>query len=794
MATTTTTAQQWGSILQPPSSPMHPRRPHTAPANSANSKAAFAAANADAHGPRSRRIRFAPLPDPRRAVLITDDGDELPIPLPDDNTFPTSLLLPTVASCSTQTSPTSATSAAGVMSAGATGAFQLADSSQQELDGSSGSSTNSYHSSTSSTPRTTTPSEYSPVSSVGSSPVAPAPAALPANLQGPTSKSGDSSTSASATGTYSVPSPSSGAPMPQPKRLSLLRPFRKSSGTSSSSSSSSSHSLTPTPSIESPSGSSSTPTPTSATTAMRKGLSGLTAEEILTLGTINLFRTGSRDSADSSSTATTNNGWGLARWASAGNNGSSEGGSGSALFRTQSTQSYKSKSKSRSISGSLFSSPLASSSSTPGSSSSSSNKNKPAAPPVSRHKGTRMLNGRVYGSKRAGGNPNPFANARDEEPEFVEWGYGGMGSAKSARSAGAASGVNWERVAGASDGAARTGVGGTRRSHGDGNDALRKETGFGGTAGLGTVGGAVEEDDGSGMGWVKRRREERERKAREAKEKEEKEKAEAAAKAASASDDARAGGPEAKDEADASPEATVEKNQEQQPQSAASLSLEPMEIVILQLEDPSQAEETAPQPVSTEEKQSLPVKELDKEKYLSTSNMPTPTPTRSSTVDAAHFMALTSASSPDDDVTPQPHQANPFDQQASEEHEPDHIPQVVPVPMRKHHHHSHSHSHSREEKAILSGITSASGAADASSLGDAPAHNAKPEDDHVSSSSSSASDTDSDSEQGDEDGGNREDEDDEDEDDEDEAAQKEADERRKTMLGAGVEKVMRHKE
>ncbi|KAG1751504.1 uncharacterized protein EDB91DRAFT_610356 [Suillus paluster] len=40
--------------------------------------------------------------------------------------------------------------------------------------------------------------------------------------------------------------------------------------------------------------------------------------------------------------------------------------------------------------------------------------------------GVRMLNGRVYGSKRQ--TPTkPFASARDE-PEFVEWGYGGMGS------------------------------------------------------------------------------------------------------------------------------------------------------------------------------------------------------------------------------------------------------------------------------------------------------------------------------------------------------------------------------
>ncbi|KAI0694184.1 hypothetical protein C8T65DRAFT_744485 [Cerioporus squamosus] len=104
----------------------------------------------------------------------------------------------------------------------------------------------------------------------------------------------------------------------------------------------------------------------------------------------------------------------------------------------------------------------------------------------------RMLNGRVYGARRKP-NANPFANVRTDEPEFVEWGYGGMGSVKNA------SGQNsmWSRVAAGDDAA-----GLARKS--------------------------ADEDDGSGTAWVKRRREQRER---ERKEREEREKAEAEAKA-----------------------------------------------------------------------------------------------------------------------------------------------------------------------------------------------------------------------------------------------------------------------
>jgi hypothetical protein len=88
-----------------------------------------------------------------------------------------------------------------------------------------------------------------------------------------------------------------------------------------------------------------------------------------------------------------------------------------------------------------------------------------------------MLNGRVYGAGKR--SVDPFANIKsDAEPEFVEWGYGGMGSVRGQRAAGM-SGTRWERL------------------HGGDEDPSF--------------------DDGSGMGWVKKRREakERERKVKE---------------------------------------------------------------------------------------------------------------------------------------------------------------------------------------------------------------------------------------------------------------------------------------
>lgn len=94
-----------------------------------------------------------------------------------------------------------------------------------------------------------------------------------------------------------------------------------------------------------------------------------------------------------------------------------------------------------------------------------------------------MLNGRVYGGRRINAqNTNLFATAKDEDPEFVEWGYGGMGSVKS-RSTG---GSQWNRL---QSGAAM---------------GLK-------SPGSGTGGDGDEEDDGGGMAWVKKRKEQREK-------------------------------------------------------------------------------------------------------------------------------------------------------------------------------------------------------------------------------------------------------------------------------------------
>ncbi|KLO19742.1 hypothetical protein SCHPADRAFT_885326 [Schizopora paradoxa] len=104
-------------------------------------------------------------------------------------------------------------------------------------------------------------------------------------------------------------------------------------------------------------------------------------------------------------------------------------------------------------------------------------------------RGTRLLNGRVYGYSGARSG-NPFKNVKDQEPEFVEWGHGGMGSIH----ANSGHGSEWARL----QSNKKLSVGHAEgQNEGDGDD------------------------DGSGMGWVKRRREQREkeRKEREAKEK-----------------------------------------------------------------------------------------------------------------------------------------------------------------------------------------------------------------------------------------------------------------------------------
>ena len=87
-----------------------------------------------------------------------------------------------------------------------------------------------------------------------------------------------------------------------------------------------------------------------------------------------------------------------------------------------------------------------------------------------------MLNGRVYGASRQ--KPTAEIPAATKEPEFVEWGYGGMGSIAAAESAGSSA---YSKV-----------------------QSSNRNTVAG-------VSAASEDDDGSGMGWVRRRREARER-------------------------------------------------------------------------------------------------------------------------------------------------------------------------------------------------------------------------------------------------------------------------------------------
>ncbi|KAF9036552.1 hypothetical protein BJ165DRAFT_1504279 [Panaeolus papilionaceus] len=590
------------------------------------------------HSPR--RIRFAPLPDPRRSVLVTEDGQELPIT--NDNHLSSTLQ--------------------------DTSAADLLPQIQTTISSSSSSSSSTTPSATS------TPNTVTPASSVRSSPVSQ-------NTALPSSKQSDDNSTLN-----------SNPPSAWPRSLFLLRPFKRTSTTSSGSSS---HSLTPTPSIEQP-----------TRTSSKRPLS---TEEILTLGTINLFRTASRESRNGKEKEN-DAGWGLSRWSSAsGTTTSIDRGSllagSSPLARTQSAGSYSSKSKKakKGIGSSLFSTSSTSSLSSDTLASSSDIKRlnpRPTTTPAmaSKYKGTRMLNGRVYGApKNHHLKANPFATARDEEPEFVEWGYGGMGSVKGAKSAGVAgNGVNWSRLSGGS--------------------VLKDPNSDESRPSSGAADRDDDDEDGSGMGWVRRRREERERKKREE---------EAAAKNALAVPETR-------------------------------------------------------------------------------SQDTTPTPTRSSTLDAAAFEDTVMAPPTEDaDATPlaAPHTSPLVPSK------PEHITEAITIPVHKphhhhHHHRNHSHGHGRTKSKEALEITLVDGpVGDVAPTTAMPSESAmvtptpanlhptatplinRPRSDSSASTDTSASETDSDSESED---ANTPGDDDDDEEDEREM------ERRKTALGAGVEKISRH--
>ncbi|KAG8732732.1 hypothetical protein FRC11_011285 [Ceratobasidium sp. 423] len=160
------------------------------------------------------------------------------------------------------------------------------------------------------------------------------------------------------------------------------------------------------------------------------------------------------------------------------------------MFRTTSRESWSGEPSGYSSDNSMarrVSSPLRPSSAGGRPSSGNNTFGAPLQHAISDGSGTRpqrMLNGRVYGARRARERLQPLASA---EPEFSEWGYGGMGSVNS----------------------------------GSGYSKLQSTTSsLGGRPG-------DDEDDGSGAAWARRRKEKREREAREKKEAEE-----AAAKAA----------------------------------------------------------------------------------------------------------------------------------------------------------------------------------------------------------------------------------------------------------------------
>lgn len=107
--------------------------------------------------------------------------------------------------------------------------------------------------------------------------------------------------------------------------------------------------------------------------------------------------------------------------------------------------------------------------------------------PPSRQPVVRMLNGRVYGANRQGS--QPFMKERNDEPEFDEWG-----------------GMMGDRAVG--------GLGSNQKpkrralSH-----SLSDNAGIGGDTGDIVGGGEFmdDEDDGSGMAWIRKRREQRRR-------------------------------------------------------------------------------------------------------------------------------------------------------------------------------------------------------------------------------------------------------------------------------------------
>ncbi|KAI5119578.1 hypothetical protein M0805_006463 [Coniferiporia weirii] len=348
-----------------------------------------------------------------------------------------------------------------------------------------------------------------------------------------------------------------------------------------------------------------------------------------------------------------------------------------------------------------------------------------SAPPSVR-RGTRLLNGRVYGARGALA-ANPFATARDTEPEFVEWGHGGMGSVRGARAAGSEGA--WTALQSSRTLSVGHVADGDR--HGD-------------------------DDDGSGMGWVRRRREQREREKKESDEREQRERANGSGEANS-----------------------EKKGSESMQGTASSKSLTTGADV---------SGPVAPADAS-EEKEVRDEGESELKAEEPMSKMESVEMTGISVAELA---------------------------EQTEKLEPEHVYTAVTVPASKpkvHHHHSHSSNsglsgsvtpvhlalssafntpitnHSMQDLSVDSGLLAVA----ASVMGNEVTGVSTPT--SASTSGSSFEDDDEDDEETP--GKEREDEADE-EDDEDEDEDTEGgegnDKTRKTAIGAGVEKVSRHKE
>ncbi|KAF8610712.1 hypothetical protein BDV93DRAFT_24211 [Ceratobasidium sp. AG-I] len=163
----------------------------------------------------------------------------------------------------------------------------------------------------------------------------------------------------------------------------------------------------------------------------------------------------------------------------------------------------------------------------------------------------RMLNGRVYGARRARERIQPQPSM---EPEFSEWGYGGMGSVSTAGEYGKLQ-SNASSVGGANPG--------------------------------------DDDDDGSGMTWIRKRREKKEQEERERKAAEE-----AAAEAAKASEESAETGSEARastETAHSTPTIHAEPTDMSAPQTPTGQISEPVLGSPGSMQPPSRSN-TSPQP------------------------------------------------------------------------------------------------------------------------------------------------------------------------------------------------------